>query len=168
MKRARKGIFATVTPHHLLATRNDMLGQGFIDPHYFCMPIPKEEDDRLTLLHYVFSELANVGIGTDSAPHAQHGNPKEAKETGCGCAGCFVAHAGLEFYAEAAESVGRLHVLPAVLDRARQFYRLPKLKGQVRLTRQSWQASENYEFGDAKVVPFRQGTPLQWRAERVL
>jgi dihydroorotase len=42
-------------------------------------------------------------MGTDSAPHAV-----TAKETSCGCAGVFTAHASMEFYAEVFESVGHL------------------------------------------------------------
>ena len=42
-------------------------------------------------------------LGTDSAPHARH-----AKETACGCAGIYSAHAGIELYAEAFEDAGAL------------------------------------------------------------
>jgi dihydroorotase len=45
-------------------------------------------------------------MGTDSAPHAV-----TAKETSCGCAGVFSAHASVEFYAEVFESCGKLHLL---------------------------------------------------------
>ncbi len=45
-------------------------------------------------------------LGTDSAPHAQH-----TKETACGCAGCYTAHAAIELYAEAFEQAGALDKL---------------------------------------------------------
>ena len=34
-----------------------------------------------------------------------------AKESSCGCAGCFTGHAAIELYAEAFDSVGRLERL---------------------------------------------------------
>jgi dihydroorotase len=37
-------------------------------------------------------------IGTDSAPHSRH-----AKESACGCAGIYTAHAAIELYAEVFE-----------------------------------------------------------------
>ena len=45
-------------------------------------------------------------LGTDSAPHARH-----TKETSCGCAGIYTAHAGIELYAEAFDAAGRARQL---------------------------------------------------------
>ena len=47
-------------------------------------------------------------LGTDSAPHARN-----AKQSACGCAGCYTAHAALELYAEAFETAGALDKLEA-------------------------------------------------------
>ena len=68
-------VAATITPHHLLANRNDMLVGG-IRPHYFCLPILKRENPhQLALLDAATSGNAKFFLGTDSAPHA-----KDAKD----------------------------------------------------------------------------------------
>ena len=43
---------------------------------------------REALLEAATSSEPKFFLGTDSAPHAQH-----TKETACGCAGCYTAHA---------------------------------------------------------------------------
>jgi dihydroorotase len=90
---------ATITPQHLLANRNHMLVGG-IKPHLYCLPILKTEEDRQALLRAATSGCRRVFLGTDSAPH-----PKGAKESACGCAGVFTAHAAIELYAEAFDEV---------------------------------------------------------------
>ncbi|MES1196679.1 MAG: dihydroorotase, partial [Steroidobacter sp.] len=107
VKQAREGVAATITPQHLLHNRNAIF-QGGIRPHYYCLPILKRETDRQALLQAATSDDARFFLGTDSAPHAKH-----TKENACGCAGMFSAHAALELYAEAFESVGKLDKLEA-------------------------------------------------------
>src|SRR4029078_11846801 len=95
---APKNIAATITPHHLHYNRNDLFHHG-IRPHYFCMPILKRSDDQLALIAAATSGNPKFFLGTDSAPHAQ-----SQKETACGCAGIYSAHAAIEFYAEIFEN----------------------------------------------------------------
>ena len=83
---------ATITPQHLMVNRNAMLVGG-IRPHLYCLPILKTEADRRALRRAATSGYAKFFLGTDSAPHAVC-----AKETACGCAGCFTAPAALELY----------------------------------------------------------------------
>jgi dihydroorotase len=99
-------VAATITPHHLLANRNDMLVGG-IRPHYFCLPILKRENPhQLALLDAATSGNAKFFLGTDSAPHA-----KDAKESACGCAGILSSHCAIELYATAFESKNSLDKL---------------------------------------------------------
>ena len=66
--------------------------------------------------------MANFFLGTDSAPH-----PRSEKESACGCAGCFTAHAALELYAEAFDRAGALERLEAFASfNGPDFYRLPR------------------------------------------
>jgi dihydroorotase len=98
-------------------------------------------------------------LGTDSAPH-----PRGEKEAGCGCAGCFTAHAALELYAEAFDRAGALGRLEAFASfNGPDFYRLPRNAGRVTLIRASWKAPTELAFGDTTVVPLRAGEPLAWR-----
>jgi len=155
---------ATMTPQHLLENRNYLLG-GHLRPHAFCKPILKTEEDRQALLAAATSGNPRFFLGTDSAPHPQHGAAKKAKECDCGCAGCFSAHAAIEFYAEAFDSVGKLDRLDEFASRfGAEFYELPRNEGALKLVEEKWLAEQSYDFGDGKVVPFRQEVPLKWRA----
>lgn len=98
-------VVATITAHHLLYNRSDIF-KGGICPHMYCLPILKRERHRLALLAAATSGNPKFFIGTDSAPHAVG-----AKESACGCAGVYTAHAAVELYAEAFDSVGALDKL---------------------------------------------------------
>lgn len=156
-------VAATITPQHLLIDRRYLL-DGNLRPHAYCKPIVKRAEDREVLLQRAVSGHPRFFLGTDSAPHPKHGAAGAAKETDCGCAGCFTAHAALELYAEAFASVDKLYRLNDFASRfGAEFYELPQNEGTVTLERQSWQAPTSYQFGDDEVVPFRQEVPLQWR-----
>ena len=155
---ARAGIAATITPQHLLLNRNAMLAGG-IRPHHYCLPVLKREQDRLALIDAATSEDPRFFLGTDSAPHAQH-----TKETSCGCAGVFSAHAGIELYAEAFERAGRLDRLEAFAsERGADFYRLPRNEQRITLERSPWSPPGSYPFGEHRIVPFRAGETVTWR-----
>jgi dihydroorotase len=149
---------ATITPHHLLVDRNAMLVGG-IKPHYYCLPILKRGSDRERLLQVATSGDPSFFLGTDSAPHAVG-----AKETHCGCAGCYVAHAALELYAEAFDSVGELAMLEGFASlHGPDFYGLPRNADTVTLERGTWTAPPSLSFGEHRVRPFRAETSLSWR-----
>ncbi|HEY5310217.1 MAG TPA: dihydroorotase, partial [Casimicrobiaceae bacterium] len=95
-------IAATITPQHLLYSRNALFAGG-LRPHLYCLPILKRESHREALVAAATSGNPRFFLGTDSAPHA-----RAAKETDCGCAGCYSAPAALEMYAEAFEDADAL------------------------------------------------------------
>lgn len=155
---ARSGIAATITPQHLLLNRNALF-QGGIRPHHYCLPVLKREHDREALVSAATSADARFFLGTDSAPHARH-----TKETTCGCAGIFSAHAAIELYAEAFELAGRLDRLQAFAsERGPDFYGLPRNADTIVLERHSWLVPESIALGDAQLVPFRAGEHVGWR-----
>ncbi|MCP3689938.1 MAG: dihydroorotase, partial [Gammaproteobacteria bacterium] len=88
---------ATITAHHLLINRNDLLVGG-IQPHHYCLPIAKRESHRQALVKAATSGSSKFFAGTDSAPHARN-----TKESACGCAGIYSAFCAVELYAEAFE-----------------------------------------------------------------
>jgi dihydroorotase len=104
---AGANIAATITPQHLLFNRNAILAGG-IRPHYYCLPVIKREQHRLALVAAATSGNTKFFLGTDSAPHLT-----SLKETACGCAGCYSAHAALELYTEAFERADSLDKLEA-------------------------------------------------------
>jgi dihydroorotase len=155
---AREGIAATVTPQHLLMNRNALFTGG-LRPHHYCLPVLKEETHRAALLAAVATGTPRIFLGTDSAPHA-----RAAKESACGCAGIFSAHAALELYAEAFEAAGALEKLEAFAAfHGADFYRLPRNREQLTLVRQAWQVPAHYPFGADVLVPLRAGEQVPWR-----
>ena len=158
---ASANVGATITAHHLLYNRNAIFTGG-IRPHYYCLPVLKREVHRLALLQAATGQLETAGkffLGTDSAPHAAH-----LKEHASGCAGCYTAHAALELYAQAFESVGKLDALEAFAAfNGADFYGLPRNTGSVTLSRQAWAAPESYPYGEAIIKPLAAGETLNWR-----
>jgi len=149
---------ATLTAHHLLYNRNAIFTGG-IRPHYYCLPVLKRETHRVALLHAATSGNAQFFLGTDSAPHPAH-----LKEHATGCAGCYTAHAAMEMYAEAFDSVGKLAQLEAFASfNGADFYGLPRNKGSLTLKRESWTPPESFQFGEADLKPLRSGEALPWR-----
>jgi dihydroorotase len=155
---ARAGVAATITPQHLLHNRNAIFSGG-IRPHYFCWPILKRERDRRALLAAATSGNPRFFLGTDSAPHE-----RAAKENACGCAGMFTAHAAIELYAEAFDSVGRLDRLQSFASHfGADFYGLPRHDDSITLIKEPWVPPRTYEFGGGTLVPYRAGEPVGWR-----
>jgi dihydroorotase len=148
-------VAATITAHHLLYNRNAMF-QGGIRPHYYCLPVLKRETHRQALIAAATSGNPRFFLGTDSAPHAKH-----AKETACGCAGIYTAHAALELYAEAFDHAGALDKLEAFASfYGPDFYGLPRNTEQVTLVRETTEVSVDHPAG---IVPLRAGETLAWR-----
>jgi len=163
VRAARDGVAATITPHHLLLARNALLAGG-IRPHLYCLPILKRETDRRALLEAATSGNPRYFLGTDSAPHA-----RPAKETACGCAGIYSAHAGIELYAEAFEAAGALPQLEAFASHfGADYYGLPRNRDTITLEKAPWTVPADYPYGADTLVPWYAGETLRWqlRAER--
>ncbi len=153
-------VAATITVHHLLYNRNAMF-KGGIRPHFFCLPVLKREVHREALVAAAVSGNPKFFLGTDSAPHA-----RAAKETACGCAGIYTAHAALELYAEAFEAAGALDKLEAFASfYGADFYALPRNKEKIELRREAWTVPESLAMGDQQLVPLRAGEALAWKIQ---
>jgi dihydroorotase len=151
-------VAATITPHHLLYNRNAMF-KGGIRPHYYCLPVLKREQHRQALLRAATSGNPKFFLGTDSAPHAI-----DKKETACGCAGIYNAHAAIELYAEVFEQQNALDKLEAFASRhGPAFYRLPVNTRSITLQKQAWQVEATKPLGKEKLVPLRAGELIHWR-----
>ncbi len=148
---------ATITAHHLLLNRNAMF-RGGLRPHHYCLPPLKREEHRRALLAAAVSGDARFFLGTDSAPHARN-----TKESACGCAGIYTAHAAVELYAEAFESVGALDRLEAFASHfGADFYRLPRNRDTLTLVKKSWSVPDALEFDAGVLVPLRAGESIGW------
>jgi dihydroorotase len=140
--------------------RNHMLAGG-IRPHHYCLPVLKREQDRAALLRAAIGGNPKFFLGTDSAPHA-----RSTKETACGCAGIYTAHAALEFYAEAFASVGALDKLEGFASfYGADFYGLPRNTETLTLVEESQSVSSSFPFGEESIIPLRAGGTIGWRVE---
>ena len=158
---SRPGVAATITPQHLLFDRNDMLVGG-IRPHLFCLPVLKRRQHKEALRRAAMSGNPKFFIGTDSAPHTV-----ETKESSCGCAGCYSAHAAIPLYAEVFEEENSLDKLEAFTSHfGADFYRRPRNQETIDLVKVDNLSPESLRFGSSTVVPLRAGELLKWRLEK--
>ncbi|WP_085297386.1 dihydroorotase [Cognaticolwellia mytili] len=160
VKAAGDNVAATITVHHLLFNRNHMLVGG-IRPHYFCLPILKRNIHQQALIEAATSGSEKFFLGTDSAPHPQH-----AKESACGCAGSYTAHAAIELYAEAFEAAGALDKLEAFASlNGPKFYNLPVNTDKITLVKEEWPVPATMAFGNDEVVPIRANESIAWQVK---
>jgi dihydroorotase len=155
---APPNVAATITAHHLLLNRNALFAGG-MRPHNYCLPVAKREAHREALTAAAASGSPKFFLGTDSAPH-----PRGAKETACGCAGIYTAHAAIELYAEAFDAAGALEKLEDFANRyGADFYRLPYNGERITLEKSSAEIPAELPYGPDTLVPFRAGESVAWR-----
>ncbi|MBL4607382.1 MAG: dihydroorotase [Pseudomonadales bacterium] len=154
-------VAATITAHHLLYNRNHMLVGG-IKPHYYCLPILKRNRHQQALIAAAISGNPKFFLGTDSAPHAQ-----SAKESACGCAGCYTAPTAIELYAEVFDTHNALDKLEGFASFfGPDFYGLPRNTQTLTLIRQVWTVPATYNMGDSTLIPLRANEELAWQIKR--
>lgn len=155
---ASANVAATITAHHLLSNRNDMLVGG-IRPHLYCLPILKREQHQQALIKAATCGSPKFFLGTDSAPHVQAN-----KETACGCAGCYTAHAAIELYAEAFDAADALDKLEGFASfHGADFYGLKRNEKHITLVKESWHMPEQLALGSDTVIPYKAGELMHWK-----
>jgi dihydroorotase len=155
-------IAATITPHHLLLNRNDFLVGG-VRPHFYCLPILKRSIHQRALITAATGGNRKFFLGTDSAPHSI-----ETKETSCGCAGIYSAHAALEFYTEVFEAEDALDKLEGFASFfGADFYNLPRNQAQITLSKTSSTVPAEFLLGSGSVIPMRANESISWSVEEV-
>lgn len=151
-------VAATITPQHLMYNRNHLLAGG-LRPHNYCLPVLKRATHQEALQAAVATGTNKIFLGTDSAPHL-----KGAKESSCGCAGCYSAPAAIELYAQIFDELGILDKLEAFASfNGPDFYGLPRNTDTITLVRKAWNMPEQVMVGDEPLVPFMAGEPLTWQ-----
>lgn len=150
-------VAATITPHHLLWTRN-VLFAGGLRPHCWCLPVVKTAADRQALREAACSGDPRFFLGTDSAPHVV-----AHKERDGGAAGVFNAPTALSAYAMVFDEMGALPALEAFASQSGPaFYGLQPNPTTVTLTRQAWTAPST--IGGVRV--FLGGEQLPFTVQR--
>ncbi len=148
---------ATITPHHLVINRNDMLVGG-IRPHLYCSPVAKREEDRLALRKAACSGQACFFLGTDSAPH-----PVSSKERECGSAGIFNTPVALPCYTTVFEEEGALaHFEKFASLNGPHFYRLAPNTETVTLRRRPFVLEDDVTVNGETIRAFLAGQQLPW------
>jgi len=158
-----KNLAGTLTAHHLIINRNHILAGG-IRPHYYCLPVAKRESHRVALVKAATSGDGRFFLGTDSAPHVD-----AAKETGCGCAGCFTATNTMSCLAHVFEEAGALDRLEAFASvNGPAYYGLKQNVNKLSLRRSANPVvyPSHIETKDGPVTVFDPGFPLFWEVVR--
>ncbi len=155
---ASNKIAATITPQHLMFNRNAILAGG-IRPHHYCLPIIKREHHRQALVKAASSGNPKFFLGTDSAPHLTG-----AKESSCGCAGCYSAYGALELYTEVFDRIGALDKLEGFASFfGADFYQLPRNTKTVTLHKKDWTVPPSYQVEDKTITPLKANEVLNWK-----
>jgi len=150
-------VAATITPHHLLYNRNQLLAGG-IRPHYYCLPVLKHELDQKALQQAAISGNPKFFAGTDSAPHTT-----QTKEHSCGCAGIYSAPYALALYAQTFDELNSLDKLHHFVSHfGANFYGLPTNNEQVELVKSPQTIPSQLPLGQNKVVPVAAGETIPW------
>lgn len=158
VQNAPENVAATITPHHLMFNRNDLLAGG-IRPHLYCLPILKTLEDQKALLDAATSLNPKFFAGTDSAPHS-----KENKECSVGCAGIFSAPDAVSLYAQAFDSLDKLDALNNFLSVfGANFYKQPETDEIIELIREPYKIPKEYIINTIKIIPAGADTTLDWR-----
>ncbi|OMO61065.1 Dihydroorotase homodimeric type [Corchorus olitorius] len=149
---------ATVTPQHLLLSRNALF-QGGLQPHNYCLPVLKRDIHRQAIVSAVTSGSKNFFLGTDSAPHE-----RRKKECPCGCAGIYSAPIALSLYAKVFDEAGALDKLEAFTSfNGPDFYGLPRNTTKIKLKKNSWKVPLSFSFPFGDIVPMYAGETLEWQ-----
>jgi dihydroorotase len=160
VQQASANVGATITPQHLMYNRNHLLVGG-VKPHLYCLPVLKRNTHQQALQDAVVSGNPSFFLGTDSAPHAQG-----AKESACGCAGCYSSPAAIELYAQTFEELGILDKLEAFASlNGANFYGLPINSKTITLVRQDWQIPASLDYAGDIIIPLGAGETLHWKLQ---
>ena len=155
-------VAATITPQHLLYSRNALFAGG-LRPHLYCLPVAKRERHRLALRKAATSGETCFFIGTDTAPHR-----RAAKEADCCSAGVFGGATALQTYVQVFDEEGALDRFEAFASiNGARFYGLQLNRGTVVLERRESRVMAAVAVDDADVVVFQGGQSLPWSVGKV-
>ena len=150
----------TVTPQHMLITKKDVFIKDGINPHHFCMPIAKEENDLKALRKYVCSGSGKFFLGTDSAPHHIKNKTSDlfAKP------GIFSSPCSIELYAEIFDQENALNNLESFASiNGPNFYDLPINQNKIKIVKKKWTLEEFTIENQVKIKNFFGGKELNWK-----
>jgi len=157
---AERNLAATVTPHHLLINRNSIFAGG-LNPHMYCLPVVKQEADRLAIRKAAVSGDPRFFFGSDSAPHRL-----VDKEKAGAAAGIFNVSTALSAVVQVFEAENAIENLEAFMSvNGPRFYGLPANPDTITLkkAKSPIAAAEYIPAGGDRVQVFQTQEPLYWR-----
>jgi dihydroorotase len=160
-----RGLWTTVTPHHLLINRNSIFAGG-LNPYMFCLPVAKREADRLAIRKATVSGDPRFFFGSDSAPHRL-----VDKEKAGGASGIFNIPTALAYIVQVFEAERSLDKLETFMSlNGARFYGLPPNPDTVTLRKSesSIPILEDIAVGQDKVKVFKTPEPLYWQVVKGL
>ncbi|MGL4197481.1 MAG: dihydroorotase [Allorhizobium sp.] len=159
IRAADRNIAGSITTHHLIINRNDILVGG-IRPHYYCLPVAKRENHRQALRKAAVSGDARFFLGTDSAPHVD-----PLKECGCGCAGIYTSINTMSCLAHVFEEENALDKLEAFTSlNGPAWYGLPTNESMITLVKRDAPVEfpAKISTGAGPVTVFDPKFPILW------
>lgn len=155
---------ATITPHHLVITLDDVLGYskrsgGKMNVHNGCKPQPKHLEDLLALQDAAVSGDSHFFYGGDDAPHPQ----RDKWNGACGVFHTTVAPSLLIDLFERRHASSKLNLF--LSEYGAEFYQYPKLTDTVTFREEPWVVPETYRVRGTNdsVVPFLAGEEALWK-----
>jgi dihydroorotase len=159
IRAADRNLAGSITTHHLIINRNDILVGG-IRPHYYCLPVAKRENHRQALRKAAASGDIRFFLGTDSAPHVD-----PLKECGCGCAGIYTSINTMSCLAHVFEEENALDKLEAFTSlNGPAWYGLPANEETITLVKRETPVEFPAKIftGEGSVTVFDPRFPLHW------
>jgi len=157
VQQSSDNVAATITIHHLLYNRNQLLAGG-LRPHYYCLPILKSATEQQAVQAAALSGNPKFFAGTDSAPHEQR-----KKENACGCAGIYSAPFALPLYCQFFAEQNSLPKLESFVSHyGADFYQLERNKDTIKLFKKSQTIPESLPMGNGFVIPIAAGETIKW------
>lgn len=159
VRQAPLNVRATLTVHHALLTFADVCWEPGVvrNPHNYCMPIAKSQEDRDEVVKATVSEDEHFGFGSDLAGHPFADKLKHPPKPGVFCPGNISAPLMLEIFLanNALAKIGKFRTRLGT-----QVYDLPQDTGMLELVKEDWLIPEQY----CNTVPFMAGQTLRWKA----
>ena len=158
-----ENIAGTITPQHLLLTKKDVFFDKGIDPHHFCMPVVKDENDLLALRKYACSGNKKFFIGTDSAPHHIDFKIPSFKTK----PGIFSSPCSIELYASIFDEENSLTNLEKFSSiNGPKFYNLQINDNYIQLVKEPWKLPEFSIYKNSKIKNFMGGKEINWKIKK--
>lgn len=157
IQNAPTNLAATITIHHLVINRNNLLVGG-LNPYNYCLPIVKSGEHQKELITAAVSGNPKFFLGTDSAPHA-----RKDKENGSAKAGIYTAPVAIPLYLDLFEKAGHLDRFEAFASfYGADFYGLPRNREQITFQKSKADIPERIPYGQETLVPFLGGESVNW------